>query len=176
MSDIVVKVVHGCDEVLVTNLRELEEKTYLPHMRTKNMEEYYRECLEDPANINVVMYDGDELIGYIVAIPHNVACEALKDDDPEMKQDSERLYVDTIQTLPGKRTPFGILKLLYAMVEEAGKRGINRFSMHARTTNGLSRMIQRVFETARVLRTIENWYGYGEPFDYIEGTYNGRRR
>lgn len=140
------------------------------------MREFYKDCLENPANINVAMYEGNELIGYIVAIPHDAACEALRDDDPEMKNDPERLYVDTIQTLPTKRKPLGILKLLYAMIDEAGRRGINKFSMHARTTNGLSSLIQRVFKTTRILRTIENWYGYNEPFDYIEGTYNGRRR
>jgi len=176
MSSVRIEVVHTFDQCLIESLATLEEKTYPPRMRVENMDEYYRECLEDTANINVVMYDDDELIGYVVSIPHDVAYEALREYDPEMKRDPKRFYTDTIQTLPGKRKPLGILKMLYVMSEEAGRRGINKFSMHARTTNGLSRMIQRVFETARVLRTIENWYGYGEPFDYIEGEYRGRRR
>jgi hypothetical protein len=118
----------------------------------------------------------EKVIGYIVAIPQTNVYKDLKEYDPAMEDDPARFYVETIQTLPGQRQTFGVMRLLYGMCEEGERRGFNKFSMHARKLNGLSDMILKVSVTARRLRTIENWYGYGEPFDYIELTYVGKRR
>lgn len=177
MSTVTIEVICRCDQDLLEQLVQLEKTAFPARMVYADGTQYYRECIEDDSNINVVMRDKNgEVSGYVVAIPQSKVFEDLHRYDKEMKNDLERLYVDTIQTMPGKRQTFGILKLLYAMIEEAGRRGLNKFSMHARKSNGLSNIILKVFPTTACLRTIKNWYDYGEPFDYIEGTFTGKRR
>ncbi len=177
MSSITTEIVCRFDENLLEDLVHLEKAAFPASMVNAEGARYYQKCLEDANNINVIMRDNDgKIIGYVVAIPQSKVFKVLQQYDPEMRDDPERLYVDTIQTMPGKRKVFGIFKLLDAIFEEAGKRGLNKFSMHARKSNGLSNFILKVFPTAKCLRTIENWYGWGEPFDYIEGTYTGKRR
>jgi hypothetical protein len=39
--------------------------------------------------------------------------------------------------------------------------------MHARVSQGLSGILQKRYG-AKFFRRIENWYGFGEPFDYLE--------
>ncbi len=177
MSAATVEVVNDFDPALVKELLALEQQAFPPEMQFAEGESYYTDCLRDKANINIVMRNHDgKVIGYVVAIPQSNMYEYLKKHDPVMEDDPERFYVETIQTLPGQRQAFGVMRLLYGMCEEAERRGFNKFSVHARKLNGLSEMILKVTSTARRLRTIENWYGYGEPFDYIELTYVGKRR
>jgi hypothetical protein len=177
MNIFTIEVVKNYDPMLVKELWLLEKQAFPPRMQYTEGESYYIECLKDKANINVVMRDNEgKVIGYVVAIPQSNVYEILKQYDPDMKDDPERLYVDTIQILPGKRQAFGIMKLINALIEEASKRGLNKFSMHVRKSNGLSRIILRLFPSTVCLRTIDNWYNFGEPFDYIEGTYTGKRR
>jgi hypothetical protein len=177
MSGITVQTIKDYDAILVKELRELEQQAFPPEMRFAEGEAYYIDCLRDRANINIVMRNTEgKIIGYVVAIPQRNVYEDLEKHDPAMVDDPERFYVETIQTLPGQRQAFGVMRLLYGMCEEGERRGFNKFSMHARKLNGLSDMILKVSITARRLRTIENWYGYGEPFDYIELTYVGKRR
>ena len=111
-------------------------------------------------------------VGYVLAVPQSEACEELKIYDPEMQSNDDTFYVDTIMTMLRERQFFGIMLLLDKMAEEAAKRGINKFSMHARKSNGLSRLILRKFPLTKRIRTIDNWHGWGEPFDYIEGIYD----
>jgi hypothetical protein len=177
MSPVTIQAVEEYDPALVKELLDLEQQAFPPEMQFPEGEAYYADCLKDKMNINIVMRNNDaKVIGYVVAMPQSNVYETLKQYDPAMKDDPERFYVETIQTLPGQRQVFGVLRLLYGMCEEGEKRGFNKFSMHARKLNGLSDMILKVSSTARRLRTIENWYGYGEPFDYIELTYVGKRR
>lgn len=39
--------------------------------------------------------------------------------------------------------------------------------MHARVSIGLSKVLQKRYG-AKFLRRLENWYNFGEPFDYLE--------
>jgi hypothetical protein len=177
MSGITIQAIKDYDATLVKELLELEQRAFPPGMQFTEGEAYYADCLKEEANINIIMRNNEgKVIGYVVAMPQSSVYEILKRYDPDMEDDPERFYVETIQTFPGQRQAFGVMRLLYGMCEEAEKRGFNKFSMHARKLNGLSDMILKVSITARRLRTIENWYGYGEPFDYIELTYVGKRR
>lgn len=139
-----------------------------------DVEEYYKEALENKDNINVILRDGEKVVGYLLAIPHNDAVEDLKSADPEFKEDKERLYVETIAVHPEYRIGGGAFKMIFTMIEEAGKRGINKFSMHVRVKGGLSAAVQKCFgKMITKVNRIENWpyYENGEPTDYVEGTY-----
>lgn len=171
------EVVKDFNPALVKELLELEQQAFPPEMQFAEGESYYSDCLRDRANINIVMCNHEgKVIGYVVAVPLSNVYESLKQYDPDIGNESERLYVDTIQTLPGERQAFGFIQLLNAMFDEALRLGTNKFSLHARQKNGLSKLVLRLFPTAKRLRTIENWYGWGEPFDYIEGKYIGRKK
>ena len=120
------------------------------------------------------LYEGNEVVGYLLAVPHNKVYEELKADDPAMKQDAERFYIETIAVAPEHRNGRGSFKMILAMIEEAGRRGCNKFSMHTRVDNGLSRTVQKYFgEMITEVRRIENWpyYYNGEPTEYMLGTY-----
>jgi len=137
-------------------------------------EHYYREALENPENINVTLHEGSEVVGYLLAVPHNKIYEELKEDDQEMEPNAERMYIETIAITPEHRNGRGSFKMILAMIEEAGKRGCNKFSMHTRVDNGLSRTVQKYFgDMITKVRRIENWKYYynGEPTDYMEGTF-----
>ena len=52
-------------------------------------------------------------------------------------------------------------------------RDVNRFAIHARTTNGLHEIIKKVFAgSITLIREIESWrWANGEPYEYIEWRY-----
>jgi len=172
-----VELVTGADEGLIAELTRMESAVFRKEMLDDHGDEHYRYYLTEPECINVVLHGADGgLIGYLAAVPLGMACEYLLPHDPALNSARGGYYVDTIQTLPGRRAPQGLVQLLNAMFAEAARRGTNRFSMHVRRTNGFSRVVQRLYPETRLLRTIENWYGYGEPFDYLEGDFVGGRR
>jgi len=39
--------------------------------------------------------------------------------------------------------------------------------MHTRVSEGLSSILQKRY-SAKLIRTLENWQGYEEPFDYLK--------
>lgn len=152
-------------------LRRIEEKENLDFVGCK---QYVKEQLEDPRNSNVILREDGEPIGFMFSIPHDVACEDLIEDDPLMKKDSQRYYICAIGILPEYSGGRGFLQMAIEMLEDLKQRfEINKVSMHARKTNGLSRVIQEVFRGMLTeVRPIEKWkYGNNEPYDYIEGTY-----
>lgn len=170
------EVVNGYDPKHLAAILEIDRNSF--DEQYEDAEEYYHEALENPENINVFLKEGEKNVGYILAIPHNVALEDLNKVDPEMKADSKRFYVETIEILPDYRKGRGFLKMILTLIDEAGKRGVDNFSMHARVENGLSNVVQKYFrKMIRKVRRIENWpyYYNGEPTDYIEGTYDGKK-
>lgn len=143
-------------------------------------EEYFGKLLRDENTIHILLRRDERPIGYLVAIPHNDAAhdEELWQADPDLTEDPDRLYIETMEIVPeyGRTLIGGRLFLLMskALLDEAGKRGINKFSQHARVTSGLSRAFQKLYgDMVTQVRRIENWpfYNGEEPTDYIEGTY-----
>lgn len=164
-----VRVVTGYDRALVGQLVDLQRQAFPPRMQIDGPERYYAEGLSDPANINLVMSAADgKVTGYMLAIPQSRVFEELRPWDPAMQEGPGQMYVDMVQTLSGRRQFDGFLRLARAMCAECDRRGVSRLSMHVRASTGLSRVIQRILAESRCLRRLENWYGFGEPFDYIE--------
>lgn len=170
------EVAHAYIPELLASILEIDKKSF--EEQYEDAEEYYRAALENPENINIFLKEEEKNIGYLLAIPHNVAREELKKDDPGMPEDSKRFYVETIEVLPEYRKGRGFLKMIMAMIKEAESRGINNFSMHTRVENGLSRAVQKYFgRMIKTVRHIEKWpyYQNSEPTEYLEGTYDGKR-
>jgi len=138
-------------------------------------QEFFEKILADSRNISIFLKDGNDVVGVLIARPHNDAYEELKDDDIRMKpHEEERFYIETMGVLPAYRGKFGHLKMIYKVIEEAQKRGVRNFSMHMRKENGLSYAMQRLFgKKLSHIREIESWkWVNNEPYHYVEGTFN----
>ncbi|NTW27130.1 MAG: GNAT family N-acetyltransferase [Candidatus Moranbacteria bacterium] len=132
--------------------------------------EYYKGALKNSDNINVFLKEGAETIGYVLAVFHDNGFDEIHEYDKEFKKQKDFFYIETIQVLPEKGGRGGAKKLLMAACKEAQKRGINKFSIHARKTNGLSETVKKLFEGKTItVREIESWNpANGEPYEYIE--------
>ena len=162
-----VKVLKEGTDAIVNQIIELGKVTYPVSSNGNNISDYYAD-INNQDYINIVLKRRSEIVGYLLAVPQHDACSYLKDLDPLMIERIDIFYVDTIQIIPGASNASGFILLLKKLFEEAAHSGINKFSMHARKANGLSRIILKLFPTSNILRTLHNFEGTGEPFDYIE--------
>ena len=163
------QLVTGCDTRLVAQLVALQQDAFPRQMQFREPEAYYREALADQRNINLVIKnERREVTGYLHALPLPVVVAELRPWDPGLEADPATLYVDIIQTLPGRRHYAGFLALIDETCREARDRGYRHIAMHVRISNGLSRLIQKLYPRVREPHRIEDWFGSGEPFDYLE--------
>ena len=167
-----IEVVHHADDAFIRELLKMRSEAFPEGWEYTDAKDYYQKMIEDPNNISIIIKDKDEILGYLLAIPHNKAIVELKKDDPLMKDDSECFYIETMEIHPELQKTGLFLKMLYKLFEEAEKHGIDKFSMHARVNNSLSSVVQRRFIATEV-RRVENWpyYNAMEPTDYIIATY-----
>lgn len=169
-SELSVAEVNGFDEESLKSILFLEKECFPPDWQYPNADEHYKEVLEDAENINIFLKEDSQVIGYVLARFHNKEMEELKEADPELKEKEDTFYIETVQMLPEKRKMGGLKKLIAAVCEEAERRGVRSFSIHARTVNGLHDAIKNIFEgKITMVRQIESWkYAAGEPYEYIE--------
>jgi hypothetical protein len=176
-----IKIVSAFNEAVYLGILEVKKKAMPADWEYDDAMEYYKEALENSNNIHVILCKGKEMMGYLLAVPHNdVALDGeMMEADPEIKGDAERYYIETMEIVPElQKTLLGgrlFFKMLHILLAEAEKRfSINKFSMHARVSAGMSRAVQRYFgDMIKTVRHIENWRYYNgeESTDYIEGTY-----
>jgi ribosomal protein S18 acetylase RimI-like enzyme len=126
--------------------------------------------LGDPKNIHIFLTKNNKSIGYVFGKPHNEMLEELQADDVDLKSKTDFFYLESIQILPEARGTGGARKLLETFCEEAKKKSFVKFSIHARTSNGFSQMVKKVFAGKMLKeRRIERWkYGGDEPYEYLE--------
>lgn len=150
----------------------LEEKCFPSEWQYDNAAEYYADVLKNKDNINIFLKKNDKTIGYILAIPHSDMVDDLLKDDEFLERKDNFYYIETIQIIPQSRGIGGAEKLLKAVCEEAGRMGINNFSIHARALNGFADKVKNIFEgRVSLVRRIEKWrHGGNEPYEYIEYT------
>jgi ribosomal protein S18 acetylase RimI-like enzyme len=171
MNTFTARAVTGASPDLVAALTEIHRKSFPPNMQFADAPRYFEEALDDERNLNILLQDQTgTVLGYLLAIPQSLVFEELRQWDPEMQDDPERLYLEMIQVLPEQRGSKLGLRLIQRVCAEAEKRNIFNLSMHARTTTGWSEYLRRIFAEVRFLRQLENWYGFCEPFDYLEAT------
>jgi hypothetical protein len=103
-----------------------------------------------------------------------MAKKRLKDDDPSMSEDTTRFYIESVAIIPEYRgMKMGFLKMIRVFIKELERKGILKISMHARVSNNLSAIIQKILKVTPK-RTIENWeyYNKEESTDYIEAEFS----
>jgi len=163
----------GFSPELLDSILKIEENSFPPEWEYDDAQEYYTDFLNNKNNIVIVLRNNGKFIGHILAKPHDDAYVELKDDDPLMKEDADRYYIETMAILPEYRGGYGYLDLTKKIIEEAKRRGKNKFSMHIRKSNGLSGSFQKLFgQDVTEFRNIEKWkWANGEPYDYIEAVY-----
>ena len=167
------EVVRDFSQEALKNVLAIEKDSFPPEWEYADAEEYYSKFLKNKNNIAIILKDGLKIIGHILARPHDEALTDLKEDDPLMKPDGKRYYIETMAILSEYRGGYGYLDLTEAVIEEVKKRGANKFSMHIRRANGLSKSFQKFFgQDVTEIRFIEKWkWANGEPYDYIEAAY-----
>lgn len=161
------EVLKEASDAIVNQIISLGKVTYPVSSNGNNISDYYDD-LNNQDYINIVLKKRNKIVGYLLAVPQNDACSYLKDSDPSMIERTDMFYVDIIQIIPGASNAIGFIILLKKLFEEAASRGITKFSMHARSTNGLSRLILKISPNARSLRSFPDFEGTGEEFEYIE--------
>lgn len=162
----------GEDPVLIHQLVTMQRSAFPPRMQVPDPVGYYRDALTDARAINIILRSasGADPVGYLLAWPQPEVCSDLGAWDPALAPDPGTLYIDLIQTLPGRRQIQGGILLLQRVCAEARRQGYRRLAAHVRTSNGLSRLMRKVFPDSRCLRRLDNWFGSGETFDYIEAS------
>jgi hypothetical protein len=163
------EVVHAFDESILKDIISVNRASFPSGWVYSDAVQYYRDMLHKTDSIHILLKHEGKSVGYLLAIPHNDAVLELKNDDPEMKDDPMKYYIETTSILPDYRGKKGFSKILERLIEECRKRKITKISLHARVATGLSEIIQRKFKVTEV-RRIERWpyYNFEEPTDYIE--------
>jgi ribosomal protein S18 acetylase RimI-like enzyme len=166
------QVLSGYSENSLKGILEVVKNENVPEsLRYEDAAEYYKEMLENKENINIVLKDGQRVVGYTFMKPHNKAFDELKDLDINMKPDPERYYLEFMAINPEYKGSGGFRELVNGLVKEVHKRRLDKFSMHARIKNHLAEMVMAQFKNfVTESRTIENWpyYSDGEATQYIE--------
>jgi hypothetical protein len=181
-SPYTVEVIKGYSSSILRDILTISSEAEPESWQYPNAQEYYGETLRDENTIHILLRRDQLPIGYLLAIPHNDAVhdEELRQADPGLVEDPDRLYIETMEIVPefGRSLAGGrlCLMMLRTLIEEAGKRGIFSFSMHTRVNSGLSSALRKIYGSMLTqFRRIENWpfYNGEEPTEYIEGTYRG---
>jgi ribosomal protein S18 acetylase RimI-like enzyme len=165
-----VEVVESFSESALNDVLDLEKKCVPEDWQFDDAREYFSDCLKNQKSINLFLKEGEKVVGYLLAVPHNFSRNEIIKYDPLMQEDEKRLYIETIEILPEARGKGGSKKLFSRLIEEAAKKCIKTFSAHVRTTNGLSDSVKRMFD-GKITKTrkIDSWhYGGNEPYEYLE--------
>lgn len=127
-------------------------------------EDELRRSLFEPSAATVIAYDEDSRIaGYLMAMDFSREIDELRADaDPEIEDIPRALYINNIVIRPDAQGKGYFGKLVKKFLETFPNRAI---SLHASTANNCSAGMQKY--GARFIRRVEDWYGTGEPFDYL---------
>ena len=146
----------------------VSQAAYEPAMAKQYDVDYFREQILNPESINIVARDEDGVIyAHLLAVPYMEAYKELCQYDTVMHMDLENeiMYVESIASIGHN----SILKhLVNELLREAHRLGKKEIAMHIRKSTGLSDIIMTYYPV-ECIRILYNWFGYGEPFDYLEG-------
>jgi hypothetical protein len=159
-----VELVNSIDQPTLEEIQKLDDSVMPEDMKYESGD--LKECFESKEGIHILVKNNNgEIIGYLTSLPKNIEYEFLHNEDPEFTMDDTSIYVESVVIKGGD---FANAKNVFnSFMQEAVDRGYKNVSMHARVSQGLSNVLQKRYG-AKFFRRIENWYGYGEPFDYLE--------
>jgi hypothetical protein len=105
------------------------------------------------------------ILGYASFLPEKEAKEYL--DNREVFLDESDLYFSELAIDPNAKLGVkGFQDLFRKSILVSKEKGYKRLTMHARTINNLSNIIQYRYK-ANYVRSEENFFGSGEKFDYL---------
>lgn len=119
-------------------------------------------------NIRIVLKNIEDgsVIGNVLAVLPESELDILKLGDPDFSPQEGDIYGESIAVLPGLQKRLVGSYLLDKLFEEAKRKGFQRILIHSRRSTS-SPLIKEKYKVEPV-RTIENWQGWKEPFDYYE--------
>lgn len=163
----------GFSDEYLQDILKLERACFPLDWQYPEAEEYYTAVLKDEENINVFLCENRTAIGYLLAKPLKTAALELAADDPVIRPQADKFYIESIQVHPSYQGRGYASLLLIAFCDEALKRGITKFAIHARIENSFNEKIKKIFKDMVVVtRNIEKWrWANGEPCQYIEWDY-----
>ncbi len=163
------------DEETFKGIMRLEEESYPAGTAYDDQEEYYQSALKNPQYINVVARKGERVIGYLLITPQPDAVVDLKIDDPELIDDPDCLYIETMEIDPEIRKGIAggriFILMIKAAEEEAIRRGYKRVCTHVRKSTGIN-VVMKKYLGIRIIKTreIPKWrWVANEPYEYVEG-------
>jgi hypothetical protein len=161
-----IEVLDEIDEPVSNNLIEVDKSAFPEEMNLSA--EDMKEIWEDDENIRIILKDieTNKVIGYVLAVLPEGELEILKEWDPDFSPKEGDLYVESVAVIPEMQDKGGISYLYDKLDEKAKEAGFKRLLRHCRRST--SSPIIRYKYKLKPLRTIENWQGWGEPFDYFE--------
>lgn len=159
-----VEIVESVADFIIDEIKKLDDSIMPEAMRYEY--EDLKESFDSQGGVHLLLKDEDgNIAGYITSMPKNEEYEDLHQKDESFTQDENSLYLESILIKDGNIADF--IRLFGSFLLEAKKRGYKNISMHARISQGLSNVLQKRYK-ARFFRRIENWYDFGESFDYLE--------
>ena len=153
-------------EMTLDRIEKIEKLSFPEYMQTDRKD--LKDLLKVEGNIHYIVKNvkTQEDLAYLSAIPAMEEAESFLEWDPKFKPTEGEYYLESVSVIPTKR---GRRIFSYAcwekFLEELKENNIPQVSFHAR--RGLSQILQEKFHM-KPLRTIENWQGWGEPFDFYE--------
>jgi hypothetical protein len=149
----------------VDRIENIEKISFPEHMQTDR--DGLEELLSVEDNIHFIAEDikTKEDLAYLSAIPAEEEAESFLEWDPVFSPEEGEYYLESVCVVPTKRGQRVFSHIWEKFLEEVRKKGIAKISLHARS--GLSEILQKKYHFKPV-RTIENWQGWGEPFDFYE--------
>ena len=170
----IVELVGFGDDNLVKEILELEKRCFPKEWHYDDG--YYSEALSIEENINLLLKEEGEIVGYLLAVPLVRVFDVLQKEDPALEKKPDFYYLDTIEIIPESRGRGGAKQLVLAMCKELNNRGVFKFSLHARTVNGLNTIIKKMYPDGIISsREIKSWlFGGNEKYEYIEWKSNHR--
>lgn len=159
---------------VLENLEKIQEEAFEGKFgdEFKFKPQEIKDFLKDKDKILIALKQNGEVRSFVMSEPYESAYETWSAYDNGMKRPSDQkneYYVSTIVVPPARRRKMDYFVLIRALVGElVEKRGVRNITMHAKKSNRYSERIQRFCKNSQVKRTVENFLGSKEPFDYIE--------
>ena len=134
------------------------------NLSVEDMEEIWK----NEKNIRIVLKDVEtnKMLGYVLGVLPESEVETLQEWDPDFSPRKGDLYVESVAVIPETQSKGAISYLYDRLMEKAKELGFKRILRHGRRSTS-SPIIKYKYKV-EPLRTIENWQGWGEPFDYFE--------
>ena len=129
--------------------------------------ETFLKILKNPRGIRVLLKNKTKkTAGYISSLPHNEIVGEYSKHDPNLREDSSALYIESIAAvIPSKQYLWVYSELFKRLLIEARRQGWKKVTMHVRCN--LSLIMEERYGISKKY-TVQNWFKFSEDFDYIE--------